>query len=159
LGYWCSLVSTRHCDWRDASSNLAYPLVLLYIARTSRLDRGFSQEELRKQSGSIPHMGILVLLYYHYHYYYYYYYYFILSASCGSATEPPKPGVFEFESQCRLLLLVTFARVQQTGPLSHQESEGGAAPPASWSFLSSALSVAKMASVCRALWKSVPHLI
>ena len=96
---------------------------------------------------------------YHYYYYYYYYYYFILSASCGSATEPPKPGVFEFESQCRLLLLVTFARVQQTGPLSHQESEGGAAPPASWSFLSSALSVAKMASVCRALWKSVPHLI
>ena len=34
---------------------------LLYTARASRLDRGFSQEELRKQSGSIPHVGTLIV--------------------------------------------------------------------------------------------------
>ena len=74
--------------------------------------------------------------YYHYHYYYYYYYYyyyFILSASCGSATEPPKPGVFEFESQCRLSRSI--AQGKRARLITWRSWDRN--PVERWSFLSS----------------------
>ena len=58
---------------------------------------------------------------------------FLTSASCGSATEPSKLGVFEFESQCRLSRSI--AQGKRARLITWRSWDRN--PVERWSFLSS----------------------